>query len=607
MFQLAIVKSTTLRYIASLKFMILITTGYAMEKILIIEDSPLVQKVLSEIFCGEYELEIHGDGLTGLSAAQNGYPDLILLDIHLPEMDGYEVCRILKENDETREIPVIFITSMDSEKERVKGFESGADDYVVKPFYNKELQARVKSHLSLRKLKKQALNLERLTTFKEMAVAISHEINNPLTSIVALLHHLNAELADAPSSITAALDCISKDILRIRNITKNLAGAAKAPRTSYNKNVSMIDLHTCAERDITERNHNEKALENAYLELANRKSFFESIISNLHSGLIITDLDQKIIMTNIYVQELAGLSATDIGGMFLADFCPEIATQIIAGIKSDEIAAKFSTNEYNIGFTCIDLKDANNAITGLIINFRDLSEIVKIRAKIQQKERLTAMGEVVAGVAHEMRNPLFGMTTVGQILAMELDLSPQHRQLMDSFMHESRRLNNLVQDLLDGTRELKLRKKSVMMSRVIESATCICKKALQNKTITLKWEKPSSEPLLLADPEKLEQVLVNLIHNAIEASDHGSCIEIILESDSNIITCVVTDSGHGIPEKIMPNIFDVFFTSKKSGTGMGLSISRNIAEAHGGSLDAENLLVKGAKFTMQLPLNGDKP
>ena len=360
-------------------------------------------------------------------------------------------------------------------------------------------------------------------------------------------------------------------------------------------------------RDVTERHQNELALKSAYLEIAERKSFIESILANLQSGLIIIDPQQQIIMTNKYVQELTKLSDTEISGKSLADFCPAIAAQLMAGINSNEIPVNFCDTEYTIGFTCIDLKDANSAIIGSIINFRDLSEIVKIRNKVQQKERLTAMGEVVAGVAHEMRNPLFGMTTVGQILAMELNLSPQHRQLMDSFMHESRRLNNLVQDLLDGTRELKLRKKPVLMSRIIESAACICQQALHNKEIEFKWQKPGTEPQFHADPEKLEQVLVNLIHNAIEANDPGGCLEIHLESDSDNITCAVTDSGHGIQDNLMANIFDVFFTSKKSGTGMGLSISRNIAEAHGGTLAAENLPGNGARFTLQLPHRGDQP
>lgn len=214
-----------------------------MDKILIIEDSPLVHEILKEIFSHQYELAICEDGSTGLAAANEGQPDLILLDIHLPGIDGYEVCRRLKNSGATSEIPVIFITSMDSEEERVKGFEAGAEDYVVKPFYNQELLARVKSHLSLRQLKIQALNLERLTTFKEMAVAICHELNNPLTSIFALLHHLKTELAEAPPSVTIAMDTITENISRIHNITKNLADAAKAPRTSYNRNIAMIDLH----------------------------------------------------------------------------------------------------------------------------------------------------------------------------------------------------------------------------------------------------------------------------------------------------------------------------------------------------------------------------
>ena len=214
-----------------------------MAKILIIEDSSVARTLLGEILCEEHELEMQNDGPSGLTAAQTGCPDLILLDIHLPGMSGYEICRILKGGEKTRDVPIIFITSLHSEEEKVKGFEAGAEDYVVKPFYRLELMARIKTQLALLKARQQALAIERLTTFKELAVAISHELNNPLTSIFALLHHLQAELANAPPSVTIPLDCISNDITRIQNITKNLAVAAKAPKTRYNKNVAMIDLH----------------------------------------------------------------------------------------------------------------------------------------------------------------------------------------------------------------------------------------------------------------------------------------------------------------------------------------------------------------------------
>jgi signal transduction histidine kinase len=282
-----------------------------------------------------------------------------------------------------------------------------------------------------------------------------------------------------------------------------------------------------------------------------------------------------------------------------------LAAQVAAGVATNEIQAHFGSTEYTIGFTRLDLKNADKKVVGHIINFRDLSEIVKIRARIQQKDRLSAMGEVVAGVAHEMRNPLFGMTTVGQIFNLELSLSPEHRRLMDSFMKESHRLNNLIQDLLDGTRELNLRKKLIDIRQVAKASIQVCQNYLHEKNIHLIWNHHDSKQLLFADPEKLEQVLVNILHNAVDASDPGGEIELRLEADSESVSVCLIDSGHGIPEKILPNIFDVFFTSKKGGTGMGLYISRNIAEAHGGTLTAENIAGKGAKFTLTLPQDGE--
>lgn len=364
--------------------------------------------------------------------------------------------------------------------------------------------------------------------------------------------------------------------------------------------------HVCVVRDISARIQAEEALVSAFSALAERKCFVESIITNLQSGIIVTDNELRITMANPYVLDLCRLTAEEILGMGLQDICPAIAEQIVADVNANEIFANFSGNEFTLGFTRLDLKNADKIKVGHIINFRDLTDIVKIRTMIQQKDRLSAMGEVVAGVAHEMRNPLFGMTTVGQILDMELTLSPQHQQLMDSFMKESRRLNNLVQDLLDGTRELKLRIKQTNINHVLDASVQVCQMHLQEKKIKLIRTNPGSELLLQADPEKLEQVFVNLIHNAVDASAPGGAIEILLEADSRSISVIVIDSGAGIPEKILPNIFDVFFTSKKSGTGMGLSISRNIAEAHGGTLKAENIAGEGAKFSLKLPLNGDK-
>lgn len=214
-----------------------------MEKILVIDDSMVTQALVGEILAAHYVMDFRDNGSNGIAAAHSFLPDLILLDVHLPDIDGFEVCKALKEDERTREIPIIFITSKDSEQERVKGFESGSEDYVVKPFYPRELLARVKAHLATRRAKAQAIELERLKIFKEMAVALSHEINNPLTTLYAYLHVLRRETDSAGELVTASLSGMQAELERIRRITEKLAGASHLAETSYNREITMIDIH----------------------------------------------------------------------------------------------------------------------------------------------------------------------------------------------------------------------------------------------------------------------------------------------------------------------------------------------------------------------------
>lgn len=214
-----------------------------MEKILIIDDSVVTRTLIGDILAGKYELDFQENGMDGIAAAARLRPDLILLDIHLPDIDGYEVCRTLKQDGKTGEIPIVFITAMDSERERVKGFEAGAEDYVVKPFFPGELLARVRAHLATRRAKAQAVELERLNIFREMAVALSHEINNPLTTLYACLHLLRKETDDSGRPVADTLSGMRVELDRVRQITEKLARASQVVETSYDGETMMIDIH----------------------------------------------------------------------------------------------------------------------------------------------------------------------------------------------------------------------------------------------------------------------------------------------------------------------------------------------------------------------------
>ena len=212
-------------------------------KILIIEDSKVAQAQLSDILATEFVLTFTGNGPEGITAAGETPPDLILLDIHLPGMDGYDVCKILKTGDATKDIPIIFITAMDAEKERVKGFDAGAVDYIVKPFYPRELLARIRTHLTAQSAARQALELEKLKLFKKMAVALSHEINNPLTAVYGFLYVLDKEIVAPGEKIKVPLLHIRKELERIRDIVAKLANTSRISETDYSRNTRMIDLH----------------------------------------------------------------------------------------------------------------------------------------------------------------------------------------------------------------------------------------------------------------------------------------------------------------------------------------------------------------------------
>jgi len=214
-----------------------------MKKILAVEDSKVAQAQLLDILKGEYEVTLEENGASAMSAAVETGPDLILLDINLPGKNGYDICRQLKGNTATREIPVIFLTSCDTGGEKVKGFEAGADDYIVKPFYPEELVARISLHLASRREKQMAVEFERLKLLREMAVAISHEFNNPLTAILWHLHLASKQLGEGDEKTCAHLSDMKVELDRIRLIVARLAAASRDAKTEYVMGEKMIDVN----------------------------------------------------------------------------------------------------------------------------------------------------------------------------------------------------------------------------------------------------------------------------------------------------------------------------------------------------------------------------
>jgi signal transduction histidine kinase len=371
-------------------------------------------------------------------------------------------------------------------------------------------------------------------------------------------------------------------------------------RKSIKGEAHFID---CVILDITERKTSEIKLEQAYLKLVERQNFIESILANIQSGIIVTDLDFRIMLINSSAEKFLGVLSEDVTGKDLGIVCPTFANTLKRDEGLDEVYCTACAREHVIGFKMFDMKGKDDAVNGHIVSFADLTEIIKIRKEMKLKERLATMGEFVARVAHEIRNPLFGMTAICQIFSMELRLNDEHKKLMDSMMKEAWRLKHIVEELLDCSRELKIVRKNCDLGKIVNDSLFENEILMVEKNVSVDKHFLTDGFAVCADQEKIKQVIINLLKNAVDASNKHGIITIAIEKIENAIKFSISDSGKGIAENAMDKIFDVFYTTKRHGTGLGLAISKNIIVAHGGTLQAENRVEGGATFAFTLPIS----
>lgn len=237
-----------------------------MEKILIVDDNPTNITILGEVLSRDYRLYVANNGEKAINLAREIMPDIILLDVMMPEMDGYEVCRILKSGFETESIPIIFITAKSSSEDIVRGFQEGGQDYVTKPFNHNELRARIRNHIDLKKMreelanaahalenanietaaknleleqtidelnrtKEQLIATEKLATVGRMTGGIAHEINSPLSGVITGFEMMKFDILDLNSGniselkeeIIGSIEIINEGIGKIRNIVNSIS------------------------------------------------------------------------------------------------------------------------------------------------------------------------------------------------------------------------------------------------------------------------------------------------------------------------------------------------------------------------------------------------
>jgi len=223
------------------------------------------------------------------------------------------------------------------------------------------------------------------------------------------------------------------------------------------------------------------------------------------------------------------------------------------------------------------------------------------RARLAQSEKLAALGQLAATVAHEVRNPLGVMRSAAQTLSETLPTGPDAAQASEFIITEIDRLANVVHSLLAFARPLQLEARPVRVSELFDRALLLARDEIDAKRLRVERHDAAALPPVQGDPDLLSQVLIGLLANAAEAVPPGGAIALDADARDGAVQLSVADSGPGIATELRARVFEPFFTTRARGTGLGLAIARQIVEAHGGRIEAGEAAGGGARFTVTLP------
>ncbi|MGA2159279.1 MAG: PAS domain S-box protein [Dehalococcoidia bacterium] len=371
---------------------------------------------------------------------------------------------------------------------------------------------------------------------------------------------------------------------------------------------------SCIARDMTERKLTEEVLKRS-------EERFRTILEDMDNGYFELDNKSHFIFVNDAMCKILGYSRSDIVAKHFGSFIDQSDEKFVENSRAimDEAIRKGMTlsglfgtivkgdgSRRIIGVSVSPLRDANGNITGIRGITRDITDRMKMEQQLLMAGKLASIGELAAGVAHEINNPLTAIMGYAQLLAARDDI-PEHIKLdLDRIFNQSQRAARIVQNLLTFARSYALEKKIIDINELILKSLELRSYEHKVGNIEIVVDLQSGLPGISADENQLQQVMLNIIINAehaITSKKREGKIKVTTGLEDNMVKITVADDGPGIPREMLERLFDPFFTTKEvgQGTGLGLSVCHGIVTKHGGRIYAESVEGQGAVFIIQLP------
>jgi two-component system sensor histidine kinase HydH len=356
-----------------------------------------------------------------------------------------------------------------------------------------------------------------------------------------------------------------------------------------------------------------QGLRGSQSQLKKIEDFSERLISTLPVGIITIDQDGYISTCNKAVTDIFKVNEDAFIGKKYLDILDEKLCRLIGAGFENPMTMKEEPSYNEITITdmknglrevlccCMSVRSTeNNGNTeNVVLLLQDFSEINRLKNQLQRSERLAALGKVAAGVAHEIRNPLSSIKGLAYLIKKSMDNDSEGEMRLDLMVREIERLNRSITELLDFAKQDQLTKNTYDLCTIIFEAVELVNNDIAMKNIDIVT---SCESVIIdIDGDKVKQVLLNLLLNAIQSVESQGRVNISLVLDGNFAVCTVEDSGAGIDEDVLGKVFDPYFTTKNNGSGLGLALSSKIIEAHQGTIKLENREQGGCIATLKLP------
>lgn len=501
-----------------------------LEHVLLVDDNPVNLKILYKTLSnGGYKLLTAEDGETAVQIAQQTKPSLILLDIMMPGIDGYEVCEILKNNPDTADIAIIFLSALEISSAKVKAFAVGGVDYISKPFQADEVVARVRNHIKIHRLERQ-------------------------------LARRNFELESENHQIFNA-------------VSEGIIGLDKDGRiTMLNPSAMVIcgwAVADCLGEQLT--------------------------------ALRLFEVDETVKM-----QEHETL--------------PYLSYRMGQSAHSDMKLIRRRDNT----FLPIAITSTPRAEGGAVVVFRDISEwldseealriarqeLESQRQNIAHMERLNTTGAMAAGIAHEVNQPLTAISNYSRVARRLLERENfQHQQLaelLDKLNIQSERASEVIHRMRSYVKKPNGVLSEVDVNEMVMEVIVLAEVDSRINDVSVHFEPQLDLPALHLDVVQIQQVTLNLIRNAMEATAMANSsaqgVMVKTERQGNAVFIRVIDHGVGIAEGKEDQVFNPFYTTKTNGMGIGLSICQSIIQARGGTIGFEHNPKGGASFYFSLAI-----